>query len=337
MRDGSGMHHLLWEVVSNSLDEHLAGRATRIRVSVEGQLAEVEDDGGGISLAPDRHGVPFMERALTELHCGATLDGHLPHVHVGPTGLGLAVVNALSERLDVEVRRDGWSWHRSFVRGVPVGALERRERTERTGMRLRFRADASIFGPSTFDRAAIRSRLVELAAFNPGLTFDLMAEPIREPRGIAALLDAGSDDTVADVFTTRAVERDVLVEAAVGWCSCGTTRIRSLVGQSDTEDGGSHERGFVQGLARAIAAQPGCVDSLPRRVYGVRRRLPGLHAIVHVDRRSPVFGGPTRSRLACPEVQAVVREHVERAYGAHLRAHPDGARRVLARLSSSRT
>jgi hypothetical protein len=121
-----------------------------------------------------------------------TLDGHLPHVHLASTGLGIAVVNALCESLEIEVRRDGWSWHQRFARGVPLGTLERGARTERTGTRVRFRADASIFGATSFDRAAIHDRLRELAAFNPSLTFELIADRICEPRGIAALVEASS-------------------------------------------------------------------------------------------------------------------------------------------------
>jgi DNA gyrase subunit B len=324
VRDGSGLHHMLWEVVSNALDEHLAGRARHVRVSVEGQLAEIEDDGGGIPLTPHpESGVPFVERALTTLHCGATLDGHLPHVHVGPTGLGLFVVNALSETLEIEVRRDGWSWHQHFARGVPLGPLERGTRTERTGMRVRFRADASIFDPTPFDRHAIRSRLAELAAFNPSLAFELMAERICQPRGIAALVDALADgDAIADTFAMRSLQDHVLVEVALGWAAGAHTCVRSFVGQRATDEGGTHESGFWKGLVAAIAAQPGYAGRLPRRASHARRRLAGLRAIVHVDLRHPDFGGPTKSCLASRDVEAIVRTRVEEAYGIHLRAHP---------------
>jgi DNA gyrase subunit B len=210
--DGSGLHQMFWEVVSNALDEHLAGRAKRVRVSVEGQLAEVEDDGGGMSLAPDpKSGVRFVELALTTLHCGPTLDAHFPHVHVGSTGVGLVAVNALSESLEIEVRRDGWSWQQRFARGVPLGPLERGARTNRTGTRVRFRADASIFGATPFDRTSIRSRLRDLAAFNPTLGFELMGERICEPRGLAALAEALPGDGLADPFTMRSLRDDVLV------------------------------------------------------------------------------------------------------------------------------
>ena len=142
VRDGSGLHHMLWELVANALDEHLAGHAKRIRVSVEGQVAEVEDDGRGLPIEPHpRLGISGVEAILTTLHAGATLDGHFPHVHVGLFGLGLGPVNALAEELEVEVRRDGHSWHQRFARGIPLGPLERGARTTRTGTRIRFAKD----------------------------------------------------------------------------------------------------------------------------------------------------------------------------------------------------
>jgi DNA gyrase subunit B len=338
VRDGSGLHHMLWEVVANALDEHIAGRAKRIRISIEGQLAEVEDDGRGFPIAPHpKLGMPFVELALTQLHMGRpTLDGHLPHMHVGLMGVGIAVVNALSEELEIEVRRDGWSWHQRFARGVPLGPLERGARTTRTGTRLRFRADASIFEESTFDRDVIRDRLQELAAFNPNLTFELMAEEIREPRGLIGLLEELAGDHIADTFTMRSLQDDVLVEVALGRGSRAHSLMRSFVGQSETNDGGTHESGFWRGMAAAIAAaNPAHTGRLPRGAFRTRRRLAGLHAIVHVDLRHPRFGGPTRSRLESREVEAIVQQRVEDAYGQHLREHPELALALLGDLSGA--
>jgi DNA gyrase subunit B len=220
VRDGSGLHHLLWELVANSVDERLAGHASRIRVSVEGPLAEVEDDGRGIPIAvAPRQGVRVVELVLTQIHCGPTFDGHLPHVHVSPRGygIGLVVVNALSEELEVEIHREGYVWRQRYARGEPRGPLERGQRTERTGTRIRFRADRSIFGDrAAFDRAAVRERLVELARFNPGSTFELMCERICEPRGVGAFIDEWLDqddaECIGDVLVTRAERSGIFSE-----------------------------------------------------------------------------------------------------------------------------
>lgn len=334
VRDGSALHHLLWELVSNALDEHLGGRATRIRVSVEGQIAEVEDDGRGMPIAPDaKLGLPLVEVALTQLHSSPTLDGHFPHIHVGRFGVGLAIVNALSEELEVEVRRDGWSWRQRYERGVPLGPLDRGERSERTGTRIRFRADRSILGDVPFDRDAIRRRLVELAAFNPALTFELMAEKIREPRGISAFLYPDPSVEISDPFAMRSFPDGVLVEAALGWNRDPHGSIRSFVGQTETEEGGTHENGFLKGIVAAITAQPALRGRLPRRAFRAARRLAGLQAVVHVDLQHPSFGGPTRSRLASREVEEIVKQRIEAAYGDHLRDHPQLVQGLLARLS----
>lgn len=274
-------------------------------------------------------GASLLEHALTHLHCGPTLDGHFPHVHIAGSGLGLVVVNALSEELEVEVRREGWRWLQRYVKSVPVAPLERISRTEKTGTRLRFRVDRSIFGDMAFDRARVRDLLLEVCAFHPTLSFELMCERLQEPRGLFALLG----DALTDTFSMRSLHDDVLVEVALAWHDDSFSNVRSFVGQCETEEGGTHETGFWKGLVAALSAQPELAGRLPRRALRARDRLPGLQAVVHVDLRHPRFGGPTRSRLADREVEAIVRARVEEAYGAHLRAHPRIARRLRARLA----
>jgi DNA gyrase subunit B len=300
---------MLWEVVSNSLDEHLMGRARHIRVSVEGQLAEVEDDGGGISRAPWRNtGKSMLEVALTVLHAGGTLDDHRPHLHLELRGVGLAPVNALCESLEVEVRRDGSAWQQRYARGVPLGPLERIGPTSRTGTRVRFRADSSIFDRTAFNRDAIRRRLFELAAFNPKLTLELMGERIAEPRGFIGLVEGCKGFELSDPFTMRSDLDGVLVEVALAWCPLAIGRrahLRSFLGQAVTKDGGTHVRGFRRALTAVLRDQP-------------ERRVGACHAVVHVNLQHPRFGNPTRDRLANPEVETIVYDRFLAAYREHL-------------------
>src|SRR5262249_23285765 len=139
------------------------------------------------------------------------------------------------------------------------GPLERGERTERTGTRLYIRADRSIFSPARFDRRAIRRRIEELAPWNPELTFELMSETIREPRGTVAWIDrlAAEHDAPLprDVFVTRGLRDGVFVEVAMGWSSGSALAVRSFSGQNATRGGGTHERGFWRGLVAAVAGQ----------------------------------------------------------------------------------
>jgi DNA gyrase subunit B len=262
-RDGTGLHHLLWEVVANSIDEHLAGHATRLRVSVEGSLAEVEDDGRGIPVDwIESREASALEVILTCLFAGSTRDGHLPHVHVAPSGcgVGLAPVNALSERLNVEIRRGGHVWRQRYACGRPVTALERGARTERTGTTLRFQADRSIFGGAVFDRDAIRERLEELAIWNPSLQLELMAQTIRESRGTVAWLER----LAARTRTLRGGARGAL---------------RPALRRSDTV--APRER---FGSRRRSRSGAGRVRSVPRRAPSARARTLGAHRMRLSDR-----------------------------------------------------
>jgi DNA gyrase subunit B len=361
--DGSGLHHMFWEILSNAIDEHLAGHAKRIRVSIEGQVAEIEDDGRGMMVSeyraprcgcfkcvdpkcvgtsvqdagPDGGAISFLEFVLTHPHFGPTFDGHFPHVHVGLRGVGLAAVNAVCEELEVEVWRDGWTWRQRFARAVPMTSLERGVRTDRTGTRIRFRADSSIFEPTPFDPALIRTRLRELAAFNPKLTFELMTERITEPSGIKTFVhDLSRGEKIEDMFVIHELRDNVLVEVALAWATDdsgirGLPVVRSFVGQNLTEEDGTHVSGFWKGLVDAIRIGKKHHRSAGRIPIRARAgsRFKDLRAVVHVDLRHPSFGGPTRGRLASPEVEAVVQQVVKEAYGDHLREQPRLLQRML--------
>jgi DNA gyrase/topoisomerase IV subunit B len=347
VRDGSGLHHLLWEIVANSLDEHLAGRASRIRVSLEGNLAEVEDDGRGIPIdtVPGRsiagREVSALEWILTTLFGGPTRDGHSPHVHVSPSGfgLGLAPVNALCEELEVEIWREGFAWKQRFARGRSLGPLARGARTLRTGTRVRIRPDASIFESPRFDRHLVRQRLEEVALWNPRLTIDFMSQPIREPRGIVAWIDRlALENEVApprDIFVTSATRDDVFVEVAAGWSDAAYVDLRSFVGQSQTPEGGHHETHFWRGLVDALALRKPEAFQRPPRASRWRHMLaPGLLAVVHVMLKDPSFAGPTRDRLDSPQAGAAVRAQVAQAFSAHLEAHPELEAMLFERIAS---
>lgn len=340
VHDGSGLHHILWELVANSVDEHLAGHASQMRVSVERELAEVEDDGRGIPVdVHPRSSKSAVEVILTTLCGSGTRDGHLPHVHVSPLhfGVGLSAVNAVCEDLEVEVRRDGYAWRQRYSRGVPLGPLERGERTDRTGTRIRIRPDRAIFSSTSFDRARIRGRLQELAYFNPGLTVDRNSERLREPDGLAAWVRRMAKDhetEARDVFRTFGIEDGVQYDVALAWTDTASSELRSYVGQNETMGGGTHERGFREGVVRAVAGL-GMGSGRPARASRVMPRLrPGLLGIVHVLPRDARFGAPTRDRLCSPEARRVVRDRVADALGAWLSERPELARELLARIAS---
>ena len=332
VRSAAGLHHMLWELVGNSLDEHLAGRASRVRVSVEADLAEVEDDGRGLPVDRDpRLGISMLERLFTAIHAGATQDGHAPHVHVSPLGIGvgLAIVNSLSEELEVEVWQRGYAWKQRYARGRAVTPLERGARSDRTGTRIRFRPDSTIFTTCQFDRRVIHERLKELAIWNPQLTFELMSEPIREPLGTVRWLDKLAQDQGierdGESFVLRTVRGGALVDIAAAWCSSAIADVRSFVGQNQTTGGGSHETGFWQGVLEALAVRnPGLFRRSPPAAKRWQKVLaPGLLAVVHVQLHDPVFAGPTRERLESESAREAVRLAVAEAFGKHLEQAPE--------------
>lgn len=338
-RDGSGYHHVLWEFVANSIDEHLAGHATTIHVSIEQDRAVVEDDGRGIPLEADATGESFLQSVLTKLHFGPTRDGHHPHVHIAPSlyGVGVAAVNAVCEELAVEVRRDGGVWRQRYERGVPVTPLERVEPTDRTGTRIAFRPDRSIFsGVVTFDHADIRRRLVELARFNTRLELRLNGERLHEPDGLAGWVHELATERhvhAEDVLLVRGTANDVRVEVALAWTDASDCAVRSFCGQNLTKDGGTHERGFWDAVVHAVSALHRSTHGGPRP-RGVRPKIaPGLMAAVHVGLYDPQFGGPTLDRITSPEAADAVRAVLTPALRDHLTAHPALAQRLLARLA----
>jgi DNA gyrase subunit B len=340
VHDGSGLHHMLWELVANAIDEHLAGYASKLRVSFETDLAEVEDDGRGISVdLHPRHGKSVLELYLTTLGYGPTRDGHMPHVHVSPFGfgVGLGAVNALCEDVEVEVRRGGYTWTQRYAAGRPLGPLERGRRTDRTGVRIRVRPDRSIFAPCRFDGALIRARLEELAFFNSALRIECMGRVIHEPSGLVALLERMALEhglaTISDVFSTRGVEDDVTVEVALTWTDGAQCDLRSFAYQAPTPDGGTHEEGFWDGLVRAALGV-----GAPERAVSVRRartRLSrGLLAIVHVGPSTWGFSGNARTRLTCPEARDAVSAHVERTLTRYLADRPALASSLFSRVTA---
>src|ERR1700749_4097777 len=174
--DGSGLAHMVWELVANSLDQHLAGRCSRIDVLLEqdGSVV-VEDDGPGIPLV-DASGRPFAEVALTQLHATPTFDGHAPHEHVGAGrhGLGLFPLNALSSRLVVDIFRGGFHHRQRFEKGLAVSRMEKVGPSTRTGTRVSLRPDAAIFSDAWFNAGTIAGRLRELAHLLPALTLTFL-------------------------------------------------------------------------------------------------------------------------------------------------------------------
>ena len=324
--DGRGLHHLVWEVVDNAVDEHLAGHCARIGVVLrEDGGCEVADDGRGIPVTNHpKERKPAVEVVLTKLHAGGKFDQQAYAVSGGLHGVGVSVVNALSRKLQVEVLRDGRKHTMAFARGKRTGPLQSSGSTRRTGTTVRFWPDDEIFDAVAFDADVVAARLHETALLNPGLRIHLVdertdrSERYEFRKGLADFVGhlLGEDEALlartivvsrSEVFEGRQLACDV----ALNWLADGyAERVRSYVNVIRTPDGGAHEEGFRKAITGTInrwgAANKGFAKGAPSITGDDLRE--GLVAVVSVKMPDPQFEGQTKGKLG----SAVMRRFVER-------------------------
>jgi DNA gyrase subunit B len=317
VHDGSGLHHLIWEVLGNSLDEHLAGHATEILVRVKEDEVTIEDDGRGIPIELTPDGKTTLEAVFTRLHAGGKFDDHTHHVHLGADlrGVGVACVNALSVELTADSFRSGRHYRITFTRGTVIVALRDLGPTTRSGTRITFRPDPEIFPTIHFDRAAIRRHLYDLTAFSPALTIRYETdaiETLQARRGLIDLVRAevGEVETIpANPFRIDGAHESVLVDVALVWRRSGAPVVRGFVNFYDTKSAGVHVDGLWSGLL--IAWRSARRRSLPRaRARAALEQ--GLVAMVHVRLFHPKWRNPTREYLASTEARRAVTRVVKR-------------------------
>ncbi|MFZ5439663.1 MAG: ATP-binding protein [Myxococcota bacterium] len=312
-----GLHHMILEVISNSLDEHLAGFASRVLVEVRDEWVTVEDDGRGFPVEATVGDLSALEAVFRRLHSGPTLDGHHPHVHAHPVfGIGVAVVNALSSRLEVEARRNGTRWTAAFERSELVEPLTNAGPTAARGTRIRFRYDEEIFGPARIDLPALAARLDELGYFLPKLDLRLNGRSLRHAGGLSDWLPTLSSDLVQEtVLSTSGRHDDIDVEFALAWSPTNAQSVvTSWVNLGPTPEHGKHLEGFRAALAASAPTK-----------YALSTMERGLVAVVHTKLLAPQFGGPTKSHLLTKEAKVAV----EAVVGKAMRAAPWWWDRVL--------
>lgn len=327
--DGSGLIHMLWEVVANSLDEHMAGHCSRIAIEIgEDGAVSVEDNGRGIRLDVV-DGMSFAEKAMTSFHAGPTLDGHAPHEHIGARGVGLFAVCALSSWLELEVSRDGRRYGQRFERGLAVSKLRELGAAESTGTRLVFLPDTEIFSTTWLDPGPVLSRLKELSYLFPQLSSsfkDRREHQFHEPGGLASYVQSvdalHGGEPLTGMFLCTSSAKSIRVEMAAMWSRHSMTSLQSFANVMRTTEGGTH----VDGLLRGLVA--GARHALPDLCRGHRRRAIeraltcGLNAVVCVRLDDPEYGRPTRDRLASPQVAAVVAGCVAGPFADFLATEP---------------
>ena len=336
IRNGSGLVHMLWEVVANALDEHLAGHCDRIAIEVaEDGAISVEDNGRGIRLdAVD--GVSFAEKALTSFHTGPTLDGHAPHEHIGTRGVGLFAVCALSAWLELQVDRDGQRWRQRFERGLAVSALQAIGSTETTGTRIVFVPDPEIFAGKWLNPGPVLARIEEMSYLFPRLTLgfeDRRRHAFHRPDGLASYVRASGmfcgKELPAAMFLFASSAESILVEVAATWYAFPGRSLASFANVMRTTDGGTHVDGLLRGLASGVRM------ALPEVCRGRRREEiervleSGLNAVVCVRLDDPEYGRPTKDRLSTPRVTAAIERCIAEPFACYLRSEPV----LLARIS----
>jgi len=347
---GRGLHHLVYEVVDNSVDEALAGYSTRIDVTIHPDNSiTVIDNGRGIPV--DVHKTekkPGVEVALTMLHAGGKFDKTTYKVSGGLHGVGVSVVNALSEKLDVWVDRDGKRHHMAFERGETKKKLEVIGKAKGTGTTVWFKPDTSIFSDTRFDYATLANRLRELAFLNKGLTITLKDERKGQQKEETFLYKGGLAEFVKWLLGSRkplhakpivfeATREGVEVEGAIQYDEGYNENTFSFVNNINTHEGGTHLTGFKAALTRTInewAKKDGLLKKEEFTLTGDDIRE-GLTCVLHVKVKDPQFEGQTKTKLGNSEVEGIVKTVVNDALGEYLDKNPSVARAIIAKAISA--
>ncbi|HSM01957.1 MAG TPA: DNA topoisomerase (ATP-hydrolyzing) subunit B [Acidimicrobiia bacterium] len=340
-----GLHHLIWEVVDNAVDEAMAGHCTRIDVTLHSDGAvTVKDNGRGIPV--DKHAktkLPALTTVLTTLHAGGKFEQGAYTVSGGLHGVGVSVVNALSAHLDAEVVRDGFTWTQSFELGKPKAALKKGKAARRTGTTIHFQPSPEIFKETVdFDYDIVAARLREMAFLNKGLEIRLTDErtdpatkdSFKYTGGLVDFvkhLNAKREPLHAHVISFEDVGDDAELDLAMQWTDGYTENVLTFANNINTHEGGTHEEGFRRALTRAIndfARDRGVLKEKDENLIGEDIRE-GLTAIVSVKVRQPQFEGQTKTKLGNTEVRSFVEVAMNKLLPEWLNRYPGEARQIV--------
>jgi DNA gyrase subunit B len=339
-----GLHHLVYEIVDNSVDEALAGFCTEVAVviHVDGGVTVV-DNGRGIPVETHpTEGVSAAEVVLTKLHAGGKFDKSAYKVSGGLHGVGISVVNALSEHLEVEIWRDGKVYFQRYQRGQPIDRLAEIGNTQSRGTKVTFRPDPLIFPSTEYSFDILSKRLRELAFLNAGLRISIEDKrTAREhnfhyPGGISSFVEhlSAAKTPVHGEAIYISGERDgVVIEVSLQWNEGYTETVYTFANSINTSEGGTHLSGFKAALTRSInnyAARNGFMKKEGESLEGEDIRE-GLTAVVAVKVPEPQFEGQTKTKLGNSEVKGFVETLVNEALGNHLEEHPTEAGKIVAK------
>ena len=336
-----GLHHLVYEVVDNSIDEALAGYCTDVDVVIhEDNSITVTDNGRGIPVDMHESGKPALEVVLTVLHAGGKFGGDGYKVSGGLHGVGVSVVNALSESMEVKVRRDGKVHRMTFERGVTTSSMEVIGTTEESGTQVHFMPDKQIFSVTTYSFDTLKHRLRELAFLNQGITINLTDERTNNKesfhydggiRSFVEHLNRKKEKINDDVIYFNGTKDDTVVEIAMQYNDSYQENIYSFVNNINTEEGGTHLAGFKIALTRAandFAKKAGIIKNNQQNLAGEDVRE-GLTCVISLKIREPQFEGQTKTKLGNSEVRGIVDAIVSEGLSEYFEEHPNETKSIL--------
>ena len=342
-----GLHHLVWEIVDNSIDEALGGHADTINITIEeDNWIKVTDNGRGIPVdIQEKMGRPAVEVILTVLHAGGKFGGGGYKVSGGLHGVGSSVVNALSETLEVYVHRDGKVHHQTYTRGVPDFDLKVIDDTDTTGTIIRFKADPEIFTETReYEYEVFQHRTKELAFLNKGLQLNLYDERGDETISDEYYYEGGIKSYVEQINESKEVlhdeviymdkeKEDVEVEIAIQYNKGFSSTLLSYANNIHTYEGGTHEEGFKRALTKVInnyATKNNIIKAGEERLSGEDVRE-GITAIVSIKHMDPQFEGQTKTKFGNSEVRLITDQLFTEGFERFLLENPTVARIIIAK------
>lgn len=338
-----GLHHLVYEVVDNSIDEALAGFCEEISVTIHrDNSVTVEDDGRGIPV--DEHPVarkPAAEVVMTTLHSGAKFDKKSYAYSGGLHGVGVSVVNALSEYLHLEIHRDGWVYTQSYARGVAKTELVRVRKSRKHGTKITFLPDPGIFETTDFSFEILSRRLRELAFLTRGITITITDERINETKvykykgGVASFVEYlnRNKNPITKVIHLSGEKEGIVFEIAIQYNDSYVENLLSFVNNINTTEGGTHVIGFKSGLTRAInqySTNNNLLKNFKYTITGDDIRE-GLAAVISVRMANPQFEGQTKAKLGNSDVKGIAESFTHERLYQYLEENPGAARKIVER------